>query len=665
LPAAALLVALGCIGQRQVTRPAVRRAPAPRPAAPQGDLLPVNTAADPCLDFASYACGPEGKFGAHRNDLLNWRGAALLRLFDELAAGKHRDGSPGTELLREAYLRCKDPVKRDRGLAELRERLAEIAQIDTLDDFARFLGRGRGGGSRVLLYLEPAWNVLDPLRIVGAEVGLRRPRLASRLYRTDSPLVGELRQHWQRLAELSGVVTPAEAEAAARTDAEFAAKRPPVDQTPVARKEVARSLEPPPIVTADGLEQRRFPWRAYLDGLALGRPCRFFPVTDHALDDIDGLLDVPLADLKAYLKVNLVEDWSEYLSAAFLEEERRYHEPAKGARSQGPRIGAQCAQLVSRWLETQLADAYLTDLAAPELEHEADRLFEVLRGRLGEIVQGAPWLDAATRAASAQKLERVRLRFIGDVEAHGFETLSLPDGSFLDARFRIFSWRSHAELDQIGAPAQDHAVSPSFQAAAFFSRQNVVWVSPEIVRPPFMHARAYDAVTYGALGTVLGHELGHALDPALRRLDDAIRTHETWSQQALTAFDERAACFAATFGRMGASSEAGPGGWMYTHEGMADLTGVELALSVMERDTPAGLVDNPPLARRRAFFLAYAQELCEFEPGARTEVQTWRDPHPPTRLRINATLANVPEFADAFRCAPGAPMAPRQRCAAW
>ena len=214
-------------------------------------------------------------------------------------------------------------------------------------------------------------------------------------------------------------------------------------------------------------------------------------------------------------------------------------------------------------------------------------------------------------------------------------------------------------------PEGEPLVPPSLDVGAFYSRSNAIWLSPEIVRRPFLRGGAGDPISMGAFGTILGHELAHVLSPSARRYDAAGSFRDTWSPDAIRALDARAACLTkpekATT-KAASWTRARPG---TVDEALSDLVGVDLALRVLQQRTTASQPPDAMRATQRQFFLAYAQRTCGFgllSPDGAAQV---RDPHPPPRVRINATVANIAAFADAFECRAPAPLAPRDRCTLW
>jgi predicted metalloendopeptidase len=169
----------------------------------------------------------------------------------------------------------------------------------------------------------------------------------------------------------------------------------------------------------------------------------------------------------------------------------------------------------------------------------------------------------------------------------------------------------------------------------------------------------------GAFGTIIGHELAHVLSPGVRRYDSAGSFRETWSPDAIRALDVRAACLATpekAVTKAASWTRAQPG---TEDEALADLVGVDLAMRLLLQSTTAPLPPETKRTTARQFFLAYAQRTCAFGLLSPDGAAPVGDPHPPPRVRINATVANIAAFADAFGCRAPAPLAPRDRCALW
>ncbi len=638
----------------------VQTAPAESPAPSGPDLAPVDVTVDPCTDFARFACG-SGDRNLRANDAVAWRRPAIERFMTEIAAGQHADPAHGTPLLREFYLRCTDRGARAAGLAGLRAQLDDLAHVPTLAELARRLGRLRARGTRLLIDFTPERPPGQTDGVVAAHIGLASPRLPRRLYAPVHELVRAYHRHWEVLARLSGAVTAREVDAAARIDAWLATGGP----TTPAAADSWRTL------TAAELAQARFPWSAYLSALDPRVPGPFLIHSAQALARVDALADLPLAELRSYARVLLIEQWAEFLVGAFLDEELRFHAHAghDAGREPAPaNLPASCAALAARDLTPLLADAYLSEMPNPAGEEAARRMFDRLRARLDRRVQRADWIDETAREPARKRLGEVGLVFVEDVEAPAV-ALASPPGSFLDLYRRTRDRDARRTLALVGRPWAEEPLTPTLSPGEYFSRPNRVWVSPEIVRPPYLRAQGLNAISFGALGAVMGHEIAHAIPAMLQSVGTAPTDRPRAASRAPetaagVSFSARLACLKRRLDSM-SPPEAAADSRHRLGESWADRVGVDLALEAMDDEAATAGQARPLEAWQRDFFVAYAQTLCTVQGDGAPEIDALRDPHAPARSRINSVVADAPEFARAFACRADAPMAPVQRCSAW
>ena len=379
--------------------------------------------------------------------------------------------------------------------------------------------------------------------------------------------------------------------------------------------------------------------------------------------NIDLLTEQPLADLKSYARVEVMEASETFLTQTFLDEDRRFHrEILEGEDHQPVALAASCADLTLGSLEPWVAKAYLAALTSPANEDAARRMFGLVRTNLVQAIDRAAWIDNQSRRASASKVSQTRLQFIGDVESKRLDKLVLTPGSFRAALVQIATHVNAEGLAEIGHPSSPPELYPNFGGAIYSRNVNALWVSPEIARPPYLDMGRFGAVSFGAFGTLIGHELAHSVSPDGIGYDAAGLLRETWSATARDAFNARLRCLE----RQLDVARNGPESKIDAHrvldEHVADLVGVQVALSAMESDTAKSVDSDVQRARRRDFFIAYAQQECGWSGDPDVPVD---DQHAPARARIDGVLSNIPEFAATFQCAAGTPMAPVERCSLW
>jgi endothelin-converting enzyme/putative endopeptidase len=292
----------------------------------------------------------------------------------------------------------------------------------------------------------------------------------------------------------------------------------------------------------------------------------------------------------------------------------------------------------------------------------AGELFHLLRERFARTVAGATWLDEPTREAAAAKVRRTALRFDSD-PVPGLGDVVLPAGSLLDAELRTSAQMSERYLGLIGSVAKRELRIDRDEGAMYSSLVNGIWLSPEFARFPWVQRRPFSPVNFGSLGTLMGHEIAHALTITGRRYDDAGVKRETWPPPALSAFDSHTACLERELRAFDVGAKWKVDAHKTLDEDMAELVGLQIALTTMEADAGATSVPDRD-DRRRQFFIAYAQQECGFyrERDAEDMVD---EVHSPLARRLGGILANVPEFAETFHCPAGSRMAPADRCAIW
>ncbi len=186
-----------------------------------------------------------------------------------------------------------------------------------------------------------------------------------------------------------------------------------------------------------------------------------------------------------------------------------------------------------------------------------------------------------------------------------------------------------------------------------------------ILQPPFYHRAGHPAVNYGAIGMVMGHELTHGFDDEGRQFDAKGNLSDWWSPKVNAEFEKRAQCVADQYeGYTVLNGELHLNGKLTLGENIADLGGIKLAYAAYTagRKEPAkvGAFTDDQL-----FFLGTAQAWCGKRRDEMARMRVTTDPHSPPEYRVNGPLSNLPEFAAAFQCKPGAKMIRAAQCVVW
>ena len=475
-------------------------------------------------------------------------------------------------------------------------------------------------------------------------------------YADNGRLLAEFRTHWQALAAFTGGIAASEIDGS-------------VARRPLARlcrevRMLADSGRPVSSPWPPGRGWRRlgFPGApTWTDsGLSSAAPIR--PARPDTLARIDALARLPLTDLRSYLKLLIVERLAEYVGCAF--STRRCDFTTRSSTRKHTRrstLPSACSYLVSRDFSPSILEAATWPACRPPRRAYAravrfaprplrsDDRRRNLAGRSNppERRREGESHRASIRARPRSGTGRLRP-----------ETGLAPRRGLADG-----AHKTEVYLAQIGAPGQ-RKFQPELNAAGVYSiLVNNVWLSAEYARDPWIQRRPFSATNFGSLGALLGHEIAHSFGIQARAFDDAGVKHETWSKQAVAAYEARTLCLETQLGTFDVGARWKVDAHRTLDEDLAELVGVR-SPSRRWRRKPARRT-----SRRETTGAGSSSSPTRSSSAAGTSGHPLhKSPHEsysPPRGILNGILANVPEFAETFHCAPGTRMAPRERCAIW
>jgi endothelin-converting enzyme/putative endopeptidase len=280
-------------------------------------------------------------------------------------------------------------------------------------------------------------------------------------------------------------------------------------------------------------------------------------------------------------------------------------------------------------------------------------------------------MDDATRARARAKLERVRNKIGYPDRWRDYGRLEVDRGSFFRSLAAARAFEVHRDLSKIGRPLDrdEWLMTPPEVNAYYNPAMNEMAFPAGILQPPFYARAAPDAVNYGAIGMVVGHELTHGFDDEGRQYDEAGNLRDWWTPAVSSEFDRRAACVERQYGGYeGVEGEAGVklNGKLTLGENIADLGGVKLAFAAWRARAQGGpRAAVAGFTPEQLFFVGYAQAWCTKVRPELARLRARIDPHSPARWRVNGPLSNLPEFAAAFACPAGSGMVRAERCEVW
>ncbi|MGH7327832.1 MAG: M13 family metallopeptidase, partial [Polyangiaceae bacterium] len=378
----------------------------------------------------------------------------------------------------------------------------------------------------------------------------------------------------------------------------------------------------------------------------------------------------PLSELKAYMRWRVLATYAPWLPKRFSDENFAFGSRLTGTKTQLPRW-KRCVGLVDTRLGAALGQAWVERAFPPEAKARAQLMVANIADALRDDLNTLSWMSDATRKQALEKLAAMRRKIGYPDKWKSYAPVLVERGSLLADVQNADAYNVAFDVAKIGKPPDpsEFGMTPQTVNAYYSPTRNEIVFPAGILQPPFFDygPDADDAINYGGIGAVIGHEMTHGFDDQGRLYDEKGNLRNWWTPGDAARFDARSQCIVDQFSafRVG---DLNINGKLVEGEAIADLGGLTLAYRAFEASQagkPKRAIDG--FTHEQRFFLGFAQIW-----GSTTSPQLERtlalvDPHPPDEDRINGTLQNMPQFAAAFGCAASDAMVrkPGDRCQIW
>ena len=643
------------------------------------DVKAIDKTANPCQDFYQYACGNWIKENPIPADQSRWgrfnevdeRNKAILRQILEEAANPAPGRDATTQKIGDYYAACMDEKAIDnRGLAALQPELDRIANLSGKDQLAGAMAHLHRIGSGPLFGFSSGQDFKDSTAVVAQldQGGLGLPDRD--YYLRDDPKSVELRQkyvaHVARMFELAGdQPDTAKARAAAVMRIETDLAKASLDR--VSRRDPEKIYHPmkkPDLAQIGG----EFQWAAYFTGS--GAP-QFQTVVvswpEYFKAAVAEIQSVSLDDWKTYLTWHLLHSEAALLPTAFTKESFDFFSKTlSGAEEMRPRW-KRCTEFTDGDLGEALGRKFVERTFGAEGKERTLKMVAALEKALGEDIEKLPWMTPATKKQALIKLKAITNKIGYPDHWRDYSSVTIKPDDPLGNSFRASAFEFQRQLDKIGKPLDrlEWSMTPPTVNAYYDPQMNNINFPAGILQPPFYDNRAEDAVNFGGIGMVIGHELTHGFDDEGRQFDAAGNLKDWWTAEDAKEFTQRAACVADEYASMTVIPGVHVNGKLTLGENTADNGGVRVALMALVNTagTDARKVDGFTTEQR--FFLSFGQIWCSNERDEAVRLQVQTNEHSPPKLRVNGVVQNMPEFQKAFSCKPAQPMVKTSACRVW
>ncbi|MGB8694569.1 MAG: M13 family metallopeptidase [Steroidobacteraceae bacterium] len=395
-----------------------------------------------------------------------------------------------------------------------------------------------------------------------------------------------------------------------------------------------------------------------MERLNLAMPAFFAAVSQE-------LNTTPMAQWRNYLRWQLVHRYAPYLSKAYVDENFKLAQAISGSR-----------ELLPRWrrvLSTEngalgfaVGHEFVKHRLPPEARAQVLDILHGVRAALKEDLQTLAWMSDATRVKAIDKLTMIEERIGYPDRWRDYSKLHIDRGSYVANVMRANLFDNARELAKIGKPVDrsEWVYPPQVVNAYYDPSLNSINFLAGILQPPFFDANAPASFNYGAIGAVIGHEITHGFDDQGSQFDGHGNLANWWAKEDSDKFKVGVDCVADQFSAYTVDGDLHLKGHLVTGEAIADLGGLLLAYRAFHA-SPA-FTNAPTLegyTPDQQFFLSFARFWAQSLRPEQARAYAASDPHPPGQYRVNGTLANIPQFAQAFG-APAAATDPK-RCVIW
>jgi predicted metalloendopeptidase len=654
------------------------------PAAPVSfDRSAMDTKADPCQDFYQYACGgwrtshpvpaDKARFGRF-DELREYNLYVLHSILEDLAKpGAH---SPLEKKVGTFYAACMDEKAVEaKGIRPIEGWLKKVAAIQDRKQVLDVVASMQANGLRPIFMFGAAPDMHNStIHIANVDQG--GLTLADRDYylKQDAKMT-EVRakylEHIQKMLTLAGE-PEAQAAADAKTILALETKIADASMDRVARRDpktrdhkmtVAELQKQAPEI--DFPRYFKLVGATSFDSLNVGNP-EFF-------QKLSGLLaSEPVDSWKTYLRWRVIKSSSPLLSKPFVDENFAFSGKYLSGQQELEARWKRCTSMTDNSLGEALGPLYVAKAFPKEAKERMDVLVAAIEESMGKDIQSLEWMSPETKKAADGKLHKVTNKIGYPAKWKDYSKVVIKPNDLVGNYLAASIFEEKRNLNKLGKPVDksEWGMTPPTVNAYYNPSENNINFPAGILQAPFFSTKVDEAVNYGGIGVVIGHELTHGFDDQGRKFDGDGNFTNWWGPTDGPEFERRASCVADEYSSFVAvkddKGEVHLNGKLTLGENTADNGGLKLAFMSMTKkegdkiDTP---IDGFTPAQR--FFIGFAQVWCENVTPQRARELALIDPHSPGRYRVIGTVQNSPEFPKAFGCKPADPMVPANACHVW
>jgi putative endopeptidase len=378
-----------------------------------------------------------------------------------------------------------------------------------------------------------------------------------------------------------------------------------------------------------------------------------------------------LESLKTYVRWHLLNSSAPWLSPPYVDANFKFMQALTGQKEIQARW-KRCTNLVDRELGEALGQRYVEVAFPPQSKARMLKMVGELEKSLAEDIQNLSWMSDETKKQAAVKLAAIHNKIGYPDVWRDYSSVDIKLGDLLGDVQRANVFESKREINKIDKPLdrKEWGMTPPTVNAYYSSSFNEIVFPAGILQPPFFDPKMDDAVNFGGIGLVIGHELTHGFDDQGRKFDPQGNFHDWWTKKDGEEFEKRVSCVASEYSNFVAVDDLKLNGRLTLGENTADNGGARIALMALEHviaDDKTGKESQKidGYTPQQRFFLGFGRVWCEKRRPEVARMRVLTDPHSPGKYRVDGTVQNMPEFEKAWSCKAGQPMVAENACHVW
>ena len=377
-----------------------------------------------------------------------------------------------------------------------------------------------------------------------------------------------------------------------------------------------------------------------------------------------------MADWQTYLRWHLVDSSAPYLSRRFVDEDFNFSGKLLGGAEKLKPRWQRAIEALDANLGEALGRLYVEKHFSPKAKQRVNVLVDNIVAAYAARIRNLDWMSPATKEKALAKLQAIGRKLGYPDKWRDYSALTIQRDSYVRNLIRVHQFESRRELARLGGPVDrtEWDMTPPAINAYYNPNMNEICFPAGILQPPYFDADADDALNYGGIGAIIGHELTHGFDDEGCKFDAAGNMVNWWTPEDKAKFDERTKRMVAQFNTCVPVKGVHINGELTLGENIADLGGLAIAFDAYQRAVQGQAVpETDGFTGPQRFYISFA--IC-WRDTDRDELLTNRlrtDPHSPPKFRVLVPLSNLPSFIDAFEVKHGDTMwrAPTDQAAVW